>query len=75
MLSGFRAWLGEEFGFLEGNFLVLIQSYALSGFASGLWFLFRSNYIEALGANLIEIGLISSMGLRYCFYPVSSSIS
>ena len=34
--------------------------YQVSG--TGLWFPFRSNYIEALGASLLEIGLISSVG-------------
>ena len=62
MITKIKKWLQEEFSFLEGNFLVLMQSYVLSGFASGLWFLFRSNYIQALGASLIEIGLISSVG-------------
>ncbi|MFH1179924.1 MAG: MFS transporter, partial [Candidatus Bathyarchaeota archaeon] len=57
-----RAWLKDEFGFLRGNFLILVASYVLSGFASGLNSPFRSNYIEGLGASVVEIGLISSVG-------------
>lgn len=62
MFKRFKAWLGAEFDFLRGNYLILILSYVLSGFASGLWSPFRSNYIEALGASIVEIGLISSIG-------------
>ena len=57
-----RPWLKDEFGFLKGNFLVLVVSYVLSGFASGLNTPFRSPYIEGLGATVVEIGIISSVG-------------
>jgi MFS family permease len=61
MFRCFKTWLMEEFVFLKGNYLIIILSYVLSGFSSGLWSPFRSNYIEALGASLLEIGLISSV--------------
>jgi len=62
MYRRFKTWLAEKFGFLRGNYLIIILSYVLSGFGTGLWFPFRSNYIEALGASLLEIGLISFIG-------------
>lgn len=54
--------LREEFGFLKGNFLILIVTFTLSGFASGLYFSFRSPYLVGLGASVVQIGLISSIG-------------
>lgn len=50
-----------EFDFLKGNMLVLIVSFMLSGFSSGLTYANQSLYYEALGANLVQIGLISSI--------------
>lgn len=54
--------LREEFGFLKGNFLILIVTFTMSGFASGLYFSFRSPYLVGLGASVVQIGLISSIG-------------
>lgn len=62
MSKDLRRWLREQFRFLRDNFLVLIITYILSGFASGLWYPYRSNYIEELGASLVEIGFIASVG-------------
>lgn len=41
----------EELGFLRGNLLVLMVSYMVFGFASGLFGPFRSPYIRELGAS------------------------
>jgi len=57
-----RRRLKEEFRFVRGNFLVLMASYMLAGFASGLHYPFESPYFRGLGATVVEIGLISSVG-------------
>lgn len=60
--AGHRRRLREEFRFVHGNFLVLVASYMLAGFASGLHYPFESPYFRGLGATVVEIGLISSVG-------------
>jgi MFS family permease len=52
----------EELGFLRGNLLVLMASYMVFGFTSGLFGPFRSLYIRELGASPFIIGLMSSVG-------------
>ena len=46
----------EELGFLRGNLLVLMVSYMVFGFASGLFGPFRSPYIRELGASPLVLG-------------------
>ncbi len=52
----------EELGFLRGNLLVLMVSYMVFGFASGLFGPFRSPYIRELGASPLVLGLMTSVG-------------
>jgi MFS family permease len=52
----------EELGFLRGNLLVLMASYMVFGFTSGLFSPFRSPYIRELGASPLVLGLMTSTG-------------
>jgi len=52
----------EELGFLRGNLLVLMVSYMVFGFTSGLFGPFRSPYIRALGVSPLVLGLMTSVG-------------
>ena len=52
----------EELGFLRGNLLVLMASYMVFGFTSGLFSPFRSPYIRELGASPLVLGLMTSAG-------------
>ncbi len=52
----------EELGFLRGNLLVLMASYMVFGFTSGLFGPFRSPYIRELGASPLVLGLMTSVG-------------
>ena len=52
----------EELGFLRGNLLVLMASYMVFGFTSGLFGPFRSPYIRELGASPFVLGLMTSVG-------------
>ena len=52
----------EELGFLRGNLLVLMVSYMVFGFTSGLFGPFRSLYIRELGASPLVLGLMTSVG-------------
>ncbi len=52
----------EELGFLRGNLLVLMVSYMVFGFTSGLFGPFRSPYIRELGASPFVLGLMTSVG-------------
>ncbi len=52
----------EELGFLRGNLLVLMVSYMVFGFTSGLFGPFRSPYIRELGASPLVLGLMTSVG-------------
>ncbi len=52
----------EELGFLRGNLLVLMASYMVFGFTSGLFGPFRSPYIRGLGASPFVLGLMTSAG-------------
>ena len=52
----------EEFSFLRGNLLVLLTSYVIFGFTTGLFNPFRSLYIRELGASPFLLGLMSSVG-------------
>lgn len=52
----------EELGFLRGNLLVLMASYMVFGFTSGLFGPFRSPYIRELGASPLVLGLMTSAG-------------
>jgi MFS family permease len=52
----------EELGFLRGNLLVLMASYVVFGFTSGLFGPFRSPYIRELGASPLVLGLMTSVG-------------
>ena len=52
----------EELGFLRGNLLVLMVSYMVFGFSSGLFGPFRSPYIRALGVSPLVLGLMTSVG-------------
>lgn len=61
-MVGLSARLRDEFGFLRGNLLVLITSYVIFGFTTGLFNPFRSLYIRELGASPLVLGLMSSLG-------------
>ena len=52
------ARLRDEFSFLRGNLLVLITSYVIFGFTTGLFNPFRSLYIRELGASPLVLGLL-----------------
>ncbi len=52
----------EELGFLRGNLLVLMASYMVFGFTSGLFSPFKSLYIRELGASPLVLGLMTSVG-------------
>ena len=52
----------EELQFLRGNLLVLMVSYMVFGFTSGLFRPFRSPYIREMGASPLVLGLMTSVG-------------
>ena len=52
----------EELEFLRGNLLVLMASYMVFGFTSGLFGPFRSPYIREMGASPLVLGLLTSVG-------------
>lgn len=52
----------EEYSWVKGNIRVLLFTYVLAGFASGLYYGYEPNYLEALGASAIIIGMLNSAG-------------
>ena len=52
----------DDYSWVKGNIRVLLSSYVLAGFASGLYFGYEPNYIEALGASALVIGMMNSVG-------------
>lgn len=61
-MVGLSTRFREEFSFLRGNLLVLLTSYVIFGFTTGLFNPFRSLYIRELGASPFLLGLMSSVG-------------
>lgn len=49
-----------RYDWIKGNVRTLFYSAILSGFTSGLIYGYSSNYLEALGASVIVIGLMNS---------------
>ena len=52
----------DDYSWVNGNIKVLLASYVLAGFASGLYYSFEPKYILALGATPLIIGLMNSVG-------------
>jgi MFS family permease len=52
----------SDYSWIKGNIRVLIVSYILSGFSSGLYYNFEPKFIETLGASVLLIGVINSVG-------------
>ena len=50
-----------RYDWIKGNIRTLFYSAILSGFTSGLVYGYSSNYVEALGASVIVIGLMNSV--------------
>jgi MFS family permease len=57
LLSRFRS----EFGFIQGNFLVMVMSWIILDFASELPATYYPKYVEALGGTAAIIGLIGAV--------------
>jgi len=57
LLSRFRS----EFGFIQGNFLVMVMSWIILDFASELPATYYPKYVEALGGTAAIIGLIGAI--------------
>ena len=57
LLSRFRS----EFGFIQGNFLVMVMSWIILDFASELPSTYYPKYVEALGGTAAIIGLIGAV--------------
>ncbi|MFA5868571.1 MAG: MFS transporter [Candidatus Bathyarchaeia archaeon] len=60
-LSGIAGKLKDEFGFIAGNFAIMIASWLVLDFASELPFTYYPLYIEALGGTAATIGLIGAV--------------
>jgi len=58
MCLGLMTRLREEFGFIQGNYLVLVVSWILMDFAMELPGTYYSLYVLALGGSAFIIGLI-----------------
>lgn len=56
-MSRFRS----EFGFIQGNFLVMVMSWIILDFASELPATYYPKYVEALGGTAAIIGLIGAV--------------
>ena len=57
LLSRFRS----EFGFIQGNFLVMVMSWIILDFAGELPATYYPKYVEALGGTAAIIGLIGAV--------------
>ena len=57
LLSRFRS----EFGFIQGNFLVMVMSWIILDFAGELPATYYPKYVEALGGTAAIIGLIGAI--------------
>ncbi len=57
LLGRFRS----EFGFIQGNFLVMVMSWIILDFASELPATYYPKYVEALGGTAAIIGLIGAV--------------
>jgi len=55
--------LSEEFGFIRGNFLVMVLSWLILDFASEMPSTYYPKYVEALGGTAAIIGLIGASEL------------
>ncbi|MFB0558574.1 MAG: MFS transporter [Candidatus Bathyarchaeia archaeon] len=53
----------SEFGFIRGNFLVMVLSWLILDFASEMPSTYYPKYVEALGGTAAIIGLIGAAGL------------
>ena len=54
--------LRDDYSWVNGNIRVLLVSYVLAGFASGMYYSFEPKYVLALGATPVLLGLMSSVG-------------
>ena len=61
-MSNILSRIRKDYGWVQGNIRVLIVSYILAGFASGLYYGFEPDYIQALGASALIIGMMNSVG-------------
>lgn len=59
---GFMTRLRSEFGFIHGNFLILILSWLVLDFFSEMPSTYYPLYVKALGGTAVTIGLIGSAG-------------
>ena len=55
------SWLRSEFGFIAGNFLIMVTSWLVLDFASELPATYYPLYIQALGGTAASIGLIGAI--------------
>ncbi len=56
-------WFRDEFGFIEGNFLVMIISWLILDLFTELPGTYYALYVEALGATATGIGLIGAVNM------------
>lgn len=52
----------EDYSWVNGNIKVLLASYVLAGFASGMYYSFEPEYVLTLGATPLILGLMNSVG-------------
>jgi MFS family permease len=60
-LERIQIWIKTEFGFIQGNLLVLMISQTFMNFSVSLVYPFESLYISELGASPIILGLMGSI--------------
>ena len=63
MRKGLLIQLSEEFGFIRGNFLIMVLSWLILDFAGEMPSTYYPKYVEALGGTAAIIGLIGAAEL------------
>jgi MFS family permease len=63
MSKGLLIRLSEEFGFIRGNFLIMVLSWLILDFAGEMPSTYYPKYVEALGGTAAIIGLIGATEL------------